>query len=135
MNKFARHTDQAVCLGCVQRLAEAKQELGNWFWVMKQHNPYLHVAWAYRDEENQNRMHAEGASKLVYPNSKHNKTDADGRPDAEAIDLFEQYKGEGHWSKEAMTKVNAKSIELGYKMRWGGDFKSLGDYDHFELVS
>lgn len=42
----------------------------------------------YRGEEEQNKLVAEGASNLYYPNSDHNVVDKDGNPSAKATDII-----------------------------------------------
>jgi hypothetical protein len=94
----------------------------------------LHVSWAFRDEGSQNEAFKAGASKLQWPKSKHNTTQG-GNPCSEALDVF-QINGVGQAIFDPIfcARLNAASKKLGFDLRWGGEFKTLGDSGHFELI-
>lgn len=84
----------------------------------------------HRCEADQNAACSSGKSELIWPNSKHNSqpslaVDAGPSPinwgNIEAFKLF-----------GAFVKLRAKALSI--PIRWGGDFHSFKDYDHFELV-
>lgn len=103
----------------------------------------------YRGEEEQNRLASAGLSKLMYPNSCHNKTDERGLPESWAFDIapypmnwealqkFERFlKGEDEFSAEGFQLYRRYDHMAGYLrgyaglantlLRWGGDWD--GDF-------
>ena len=92
----------------------------------------------HRDEVEQNKAYAQGASKLRFPQSKHNKTPSlafDAAPypiDWNDIDRF----------KLMAQTILESAEELGISVRWGGDWNMNGrtddekfiDMPHFELI-
>lgn len=72
---------------------------------------------------------AEGNSRAPWPTSNHNcspsrAVDAAPYPiDWEDIERF----------KEFADYVKSRATALGIKIRWGGDYRTIKDYDHFEL--
>lgn len=90
------------------------------------------VVCGYRDEKDQNKAYAEGKSELKWPYGKHNK-----RP-SKAVDLCPFIEGKCAWlnirafymlAGVIFAIAKSKNIEL----VWGGHWKSLKDYPHFEL--
>ena len=84
----------------------------------------------YRGEADQNLVCAAGKSNAPWPTSKHNcqpshAVDAAPYPvDWADINRF----------REFGSFVKGRAAELGIAIRWGGDFTTLKDYDHFELA-
>lgn len=84
----------------------------------------------HRDEADQAAACAKGNSGTPWPTSKHNSCPSlavDVAPypvDWADIQRF----------KDFAAYVKGRAEALGIAIRWGGDFKSLKDYDHFELV-
>jgi peptidoglycan L-alanyl-D-glutamate endopeptidase CwlK len=98
----------------------------------------VQVAQAYRSNEEQQALYDIGRTKpgKVVTNAKpgtsfHNY--------AAAADLFFiNEKGEAYWDVKAFKKVWSVAQEIGLDKQglvWGGDFKSLVDYPHFQLGS
>jgi peptidoglycan L-alanyl-D-glutamate endopeptidase CwlK len=90
------------------------------------------VSAGHRDEETQNGYYNQGASKLFWPNSKHNS-----KPSM-AVDVFIYMNGRATWNDEIgynylslLFKLIAH--EMGHKLTWGGDWKSFIDMFHFQL--
>ena len=84
-----------------------------------------------REELEQNELVRNGRSELKYPLSKHNKkpqsTAIDTAPfpiDWENIQRFVEFGG----------YVLGMADAMNIKLVWGGHWKSLKDYGHFELV-
>ncbi len=130
--KYPKHEENTdECSGCLARIEECHKYLQDWFsWVKKAH-PTVHCAWGFRDEDSQNEAYKSGASKLQWPNSKHNRMN--GRlPESAAIDLFEQVKGIPKYDPILYAKINEESEENGWGLRWGGTFR-FKDYVHFEI--
>ena len=99
----------------------------------------------YRTEEEQNALHADGKSKVTYPNSKHNKFPS------EAVDVapwpIPEKWGADDWRERvkfyefaAVVRYEAKRLNIA--IRWGGDWDMDNDYRdqqfddlvHFELA-
>jgi len=84
----------------------------------------------HRDEADQAAACAKGNSNTPWPTSKHNSCPSlavDVAPypiDWNDIQRF----------KDFATLVKERASALGIAIRWGGDFRTLADYDHFELV-
>ena len=111
------------------------------------------VLFGYRGQEEQNRLYEEGRSKLRYPDSKHNKTGADGRQESHAVDVAPWYPDAPHirWNRPDEFRWLAGFImgvgesiarSEGFTLRWGGDWdrdgnhhdQSFMDLPHIELV-
>lgn len=76
----------------------------------------------------------EGKSKLKYPLSMHNKCDAKGNPRSLALDLFElDFNGIGRWAYGYFRTIAQEADKDGAPIFWGGNWKKLGDFDHFQL--
>lgn len=116
------------CLGCLHKLTEANAAFSPWFWGLVMQNPDLHISWSFRGPVDQEEAFKESKSKLHWPDSAHNKM-VDGKPCSDALDLFEIYDGKPLWRPTLMAHIAARFPNF----IWGGAFKSLGDYDHFQL--
>ncbi len=83
----------------------------------------------HRCEADQNEACSSGKSRTPWPTSNHNcqpSRAVDVAPSPVDWADIERFKLFG-----AFVKMRAQA--LGINIRWGGDFKSLKDYDHFEL--
>jgi peptidoglycan L-alanyl-D-glutamate endopeptidase CwlK len=97
------------------------------------------VVCGHRSEAEQEEARRKGNSKLSYPNSKHNQTPS------LAVDVlpypFKSWEDTNRFHHFAGF-VLATAVQLGIKIRWGGDFNSdlnfkndsFVDMPHFELV-
>lgn len=110
---------------------QAHPDLAKWFReIVKPKFNDCHISWSYRGRDDQEKAFLDGKSKLHFPLSAHNKSDDQGNACAMALDLFElDYNGIARWAWGYFRSIAQMSPEL----RWGGDFKDLGDSDHFEL--
>ncbi len=128
MSLIPHHTSDLVCALCEQKLTEAHPDLVEWFKALKARHSNVHVSWSYRDKASQTQAFTSGASKLQFPQSAHNKQPA------MALDIFLiDETGKAVWDPVFCAKVNQESMALGYPLKWGGNWKALGDNDHFEL--
>lgn len=128
--KYPKHTQGSECEGCNERLKQAHVLLQSFFYQLKEISEDVHVSHVFRDEADQNAAFESGASKLKWPNSKHN------RIPAEAIDIFQiDSKGKAVFDPRFCHEAYKLSLRLGFDFRWGGQFKTLGDYGHFEIKS
>lgn len=130
MNK---HGAGPVCYLCKDKLAVTDLKLVDWFTWLKTIFPDVHIAHSFRNEFEQFRLYNEGKSKLKFPNSKHNYIDPNGRPCSRALDIFMLIGGEALFSKPFYQFVWEITQKHSFPMEWGGNFKSLSDYNHFEL--
>lgn len=127
------HTNTEVCTSCEKKLEEAHPKLREWFSAVKKRYINAHVSCAFRNQADQTKVYLEKKSTLRWPNSKHNFM-KDGKPCAMALDLFQiDEDGLARWSPQFFAKLNADNEAAKIDLRWGGLFKSLGDYCHFEL--
>lgn len=116
-------------LKSLERLAQCDFRLQQLFQDVIQHQNCA-ILVGHRCEADQNKACTEGKSELVWPNSKHNSqpslaVDAAPYPiDWENIESFKLF--------GMFVKLRAKALNI--PIRWGGDFKSFKDYDHFELI-
>mgnify|MGYP003644960702 FL=1 len=72
-----------------------------------------------------------------------NKSKADGvvnksyHQSGKALDVYAYVDGKASWSKQDLAIVGCAMLqaaaELGYKLKWGGLWKSWQDFPHFEL--
>ena len=127
--RYSKHRKGTSCPGCNDRLFVGHPEIVRAFNFVKSLHPDAHCSWIYRGPEDQNAFKKAGTSKASFGESKHNKTPA------EAMDLFQQDDaGVGRYSREFYALVNKELQAAGFKIRWGGDFKSFPDFGHWELV-
>ena len=101
----------------------------------------MSVLCGYRGEEEQNAAYESGASKLRYPQSKHNKT-----PHSLAVDVA-PYIGGISWDwqyyypladhiKEVWLRLKEDCQLSGeYDLEWGGDWTSFKDGPHWQLAA
>lgn len=130
-----RHTHDPLCPLCEEKLATAHPVMRDWFRRVKDRHPSVHVSWAWRGEEDQNRFKAEGMSNASFGESKHNHVE-EGKPCSLALDLFELMQaGTARWDGVFFAGLNAENEASGEHMIWGGKFRKLGDYCHFEMWS
>lgn len=146
-----RHRNGPVCVSCEGKLGKAHPELIDWFhWAHGIHEN-LHISWSFRTEFEQNELVLKKATKLVWPNSKHNAVDEFGQPESKALDLFilrENPSGgssayfpnpkppAGIEPDHFYEELHKASIEAGFdNIIWGGNFiHTKGDFDHYEIA-
>jgi hypothetical protein len=85
-----------------------------------------------RSAEQQNRLFHNGKSKCDgYEKKSYHQS-------GNALDVYAYVDGSASWMPEHLTCVAAAMLqaasELGYKLEWGGHWKSFKDMPHFQLV-
>lgn len=121
------------CVGCKNKLLDVHIIMNAWFWWVKENHPEAHVCWGYRGEDDQHADFMAGRSKLDWPNSKHNNM-IDDKPCSLALDIFTlDQNGSAKFDLSFYQKIEQETKDAGYKIIWGGSWKSLKDNDHFEL--
>lgn len=129
MSAIPHHTSDPRCPLCEQKLLDAHPTLVGWFEDVKSRNPNVHVSWGFRDATSQAQAVQEGKSKLLFPNSAHNKQPA------LALDLFQiDESGRAFWDPVFFAKLAGEIADSKLPLKWGGHWKGLGDNDHFEVV-
>jgi peptidoglycan L-alanyl-D-glutamate endopeptidase CwlK len=99
----------------------------------------------HRGEVKQKRLFAEGSSKVDWPDGKHNAYPAKA-VDVAPYPIPENW-GADHWKDlvhfyQLAAVVKYVGLQMGIKIRWGGDWDGDGDYKdqtfndlvHFELL-
>lgn len=84
----------------------------------------------HRGEAEQNKAYADGKSNAKYGESKHNTIPSN------AVDIAPYPIDWNNTERFARLAgiVEGVAHMLGYKIRWGGDFSSLKDMPHFEIM-
>ena len=97
----------------------------------------------HRDEESQAKAVARGVSFAPWPKSAHNSYPSQAVdiapypviwPDRETQTDDEYNRAMARFGEMA-GRVKSVAEQKGYKIKWGGDFKSIFDGPHFELVA
>lgn len=93
------------------------------------------VICGYRRKDDQDKAYAEGKSKLKWPKSAHNSlpskaVDIVPYPlDWNDIGSFKQL----HGAFMVVAQQLFDAAEIGSKFEWGGDWKKLKDYPHYQI--
>lgn len=98
----------------------------------------LRVLFGHRNKADQDKAFASGASKLRWPNSKHNSVPA------LAVDIVPLEGGQVSWDwahyhqiapiiKDEWAKMKAEGLTGAAVLTWGGDWRSFKDGPHWEL--
>lgn len=99
----------------------------------------LTVTAGHRGRAEQDAAVASGASRLRWPNSKHNKTPS------EAVDVVPLVNGAASWDwahyralapivKAEWAAMEAEGMTLGWRLEWGGDWQRFPDGPHWQVV-
>ena len=84
-----------------------------------------------RTEEDQAKLFADGVSKADGVNNK------SYHQSGKAMDVYAYVDGKASWDKLHLAVIASAmlqaSSQLGYKLKWGGLWKSWQDYPHFEI--
>lgn len=129
-----KHTDGIPCPSCWAKLAEAHPELAAWFGRVKTKYTNVHVSWSYRGATDQEQMFLDSKTHLHYPDSAHNKTGPDLKPCSRALDLFLiDDDGVARFPPLWYAKLDSENQADQEHLLWGGSWKHLGDFDHFEM--
>lgn len=127
------HEPGSTCPLCAEKLATADSRLITWFLKKKEIHPEIHVSWAWRGQADQDRFFREGKTFLKWPESEHNHMEH-GVPCARALDLFcLTDKGQAIWDEAFFARLASECEKDGDPILWGGNFRKLGDGDHFQL--
>lgn len=127
-----KHTADAICLLCQEKLSQANSYLQEWFDKVKKSYPDIHISWSFRDQASQDEAFATGHSKFKWPTSSHNAM-VGGKPCAAALDLFQlDLDGRAVFNPIFYTKLSEQCVKDQDEIIWGGHFRSISDLDHFQ---
>lgn len=88
----------------------------------------MHCSWVYRDKEEQEEAFNSGASRAHFGESKHNLLPA------QAVDIFQiNEHGSAVFDGVFCAHLNKLANQNSFDLKWGGDFKKIGDSGHFEM--
>ena len=109
-----------------ERLKKAVVELA------KQVKYDIVIVCGVRGETEQNEAYKNGYSQVKFPNSKHNTFPS------KAVDIAPYIDGQIPWSNthafiQMQNDLKLIAKQLGYKFRWGMDWKTFKDYPHVEV--
>ena len=122
------------CPRCETFLKLAHPKIVEWWRAIKPNFSHVHIYCSYRDVGEQNKAFAEGLSRLKFPNSRHNHLE-NNLPASLALDLFQlSEEGIALFPYKFYLKIWELTQTLKYPIRWGGNFKNLGDSNHFEII-
>lgn len=127
------HTNGGNCVYCLWLSLQGCTEIRTWAPKILAQFPYAHFSCVWRGEEGQKKAKSEGKSKKDWPDSLHNVVDKDGKPRAEAFDLFTMEKPGGDFSHEAMVPIAKWLKEKKAPFQWGWDLWKF-DSVHFQLI-
>lgn len=129
------HNDGPSCAGCEKKLLGAHPAIADWYRRRKEQFQDLHIAWAFRNQEEQTQCLIAKKTRLPWPKSKHNRMLPDQTPQSCALDLFGLLNGVSDYSWDYFTKISNASKADGEPVLWGHDFRThQEDGDHFELI-
>lgn len=127
---MSKHNQGDSCQSCLDKLIHGHPGIVEAYHFIKTRHPDVHCSWIYRGPEDQEKARSSGASLAKFGQSKHNLEPA------QAMDLFQiDENGIAIFDPKFCSKLNAELKEAGFKLKWGGDFKKIGDYCHWETVS
>lgn len=130
-----RHTQDPTCPLCEEKLKSAHPFLAYIFHEIKTRHPGVHISWAFRGREDQDRAYAEGKSKVKCPDSPHNAMEKE-KPRSQALDLFRLTpEGKAEFPTEWYRHIYQELETKGCPIVWGGTLKRLGDYNYFQLTN
>lgn len=129
------HKEGPECERCEFELAQTHPAVADWFLWVKNLFPTVHISWSFRDREDQNNAYKNGLTRKMWPHSKHNFLDELLDPCSKALDIFElSADGRAKFEEAFYRKIFEATQKENFKIRWGGEFKLLKDFNHFELV-
>lgn len=127
------HTNDAdLCPMCEEKLRSACPVMVAWFRWLRTNRKDAHVSWAFRDEEDQDRMYNQHLTMRKWPDSRHNVVDEQGNPSSEALDLFRLVNGMAEFHVDWYTEISNDSKAAGLAVEWAGDWQHFKEFDHFQ---
>lgn len=130
------HTADPTCPLCEAKLQSAHPFMQNWFHGIKSRYINTHISWAYRGKEDQEAAFTAGKSRDHFPESPHNRLNPETQlPESLALDLFQEDEdGNARFSPKFYLMIAMENKANKVPIAWGGDFRTLGDRDHYQYV-
>lgn len=126
--------NETECPRCEAFLKLAHPRIVEWFAAIKTTFSNAHIYCSFRNEFDQNKAFSEGLSRLKFPNSRHNHLEHN-LPASLALDLFQlTEQNTALFPYKFYKQIWDLTQTLKYPVRWGGNFKNLGDSNHFEII-
>lgn len=125
---MAKHQNSRKCEKCQEMLYSGMltPTLREWFEKLQETENDVHVAYVYRNKEDQNKFFREGKSKAKFGQSPHNYIPC------LAVDIFFLVDGKYNADMKRLKKI---ANEMPPAITWGGNFKGLVDGVHFEKTN
>jgi hypothetical protein len=133
LNHHTNDNRDNECGLCNEKLSGAHPVLVEWFYLLKQKEPLVHISWAWRGKTAQNQMFKDGSSHAKFPMSPHNNVEENAVPCSLALDIFQLVGTIAVFNPVFYAKVNEYNEKNGYPITWGGRFRTLGDANHFQI--
>lgn len=130
------HLGGQECPGCLSKLQTAHPTLQDWFSLVKSNFKNAHISWAWRGKEEQEQAFSDKKTRFHFPDSPHNHLEGE-IPCSLALDLFVLSESNValfplSFYKE-VEQLTYEYLNFKNQIFWGGRYKTLGDFDHFEL--
>lgn len=128
-----KHSVRQPCESCDTKIGELDPNFARFVISILKSFDDCHISTAFRGQVAQNAAFVLGKSRLRWPNSKHNKTDPNGLPNSRAVDLFRiDDSGKAHFEQSFYTRIYDYCVDNKFPIFWGGLWKTLKDFPHFE---
>jgi hypothetical protein len=129
-----KHTHDPTCPSCEEKKKDAHPYMRDWFDRTRFRHNDAHISWSYRDKESQEDAFARGATKCHFPKSAHNRVNPETQaPESYALDLFQLTENNtAKFDPMFYARIADESNKNKDEIIWGGNFKSIGDSDHFQ---
>lgn len=124
---MAKHEISPKCPKCQEMLYAglADPVMRQWFEDLQVQRPEVHIAYVYRNKDDQDKFFREGKSKAKFGLSPHNYMPC------LAIDIFFLVNGQ-YYLDESWLKNIASNLPDG--IEWGGNFPKFPDGPHFQRI-
>lgn len=130
------HTSDPICLLCEFKLKDAVPFMRDWFHRVKAKYENVHCSCSHRDAASQEQAYVDHKTHAHFPDSPHNRSNPDTKePESYALDIFQiDEDGVARFSPKFYMMIAKEARDAKEPIKWGGDFRTLGDYDHFQYV-
>lgn len=126
------HTTDPICPLCEEKLKGADPRMVAFFRWVKGNHPDCHCAWAFRGQADQDHMLQMRLTKAPWPQSRHNKTDANGNPRSQALDLFQLVAGQAVFDNGFYRLVFDELTAANMPIEWAGTWTTFKEMDHYQ---
>jgi peptidoglycan L-alanyl-D-glutamate endopeptidase CwlK len=125
------HNLSENCPSCAEKLLGVDPRLVEWFTQrVKPMFKDCHISCGFRSKEEQDKAFRDGKSKAKFPYSPHNHMNGE-KQGSRALDLFQLQNGVAVFDEMYFSAIWMQTEIDG--LAWGGHFKTLRDYNHYQL--